>query len=67
MKASTEEDYQNLPLAELGLDGISFDDFSFYTEKEIQDLCEKLPDKLKLPIRRIWKRHPNNLSSGPGA
>jgi hypothetical protein len=62
MTQSTEANYMELPLAELGLDDVSFDDFAYLQKDEIEELCKKVPFKHRVKIRRIWTEHPNQTA-----
>ncbi len=60
MTESTEAEYNELPLAELGLVTVSFDKFGYAEKDDIDELCKKkgLTIDQKIEIRRVWVEHP---------
>jgi hypothetical protein len=67
MTVSTEVEYKQLPLPELGLATVSFQNFGYLREKDIDKICdtEGVPWDQIAEIRRIWIIHPERRQQTP--
>lgn len=64
---STEEDYRNLPLSKLELEGISFEDFGCAEGDYIDELCKKegVSFRERIAIHNVWSDHPKRTQLTP--